>query len=405
MKNLKLLILIIFFIPLKVLALDLPDTYSDKVLIYDLTTDEVLLAKNASLKTNIASLTKIMTTITGILNMDSLDKKITITSDMLAGIYWDASVAGLKVGDVVTNKDLLYASILPSGADATQVIAYETSGGIANFVAKMNSLALELGMTNTHFVNTTGLDIEGHYSTAEDILKLLKFALQNETFKTVFTTREYTLTNGLKVKSTLNTYNRVLNLDLSRIKGSKTGFTKNAGLCMATLTESNNHDIIIITLNAPKAVNGKYYNLLDALTLSEFIDNNFQNLKLFTQGQEITRLKVNNSKEKEYIIYSKTDVYNYVPVDYDVNNLKVEYIGLNDLSYKNKIGEELGIIKYYYNDAEIYEEKVILDTNFNLSILAIIKNNPLYLGTIILIMIVILVLLIYKKKQTKISYS
>lgn len=388
-KILKIFILIVF-IPLNVWAVTLPDTYSDKVLIYDLTTDEVLLSKKAEEQTNIASLTKIMTTITGILNMDSLDKKITITEEMLSGIYWDASVAGLKVGDVVTNLDLLYASILPSGADATQVIAYETSGGIANFVTKMNNLAQELGMTNTHFVNTTGLDIEGHYSTAEDILKLLKFALQNETFKKVFTTREYTLTNGLKVKSTLNTYNRVLNLDLSRIKGSKTGLTDNAGLCMATLTESNNHDIIIITLNAPKAVNGKYYNLLDALNLSEFIDNNFQNLKLFAKDQEITRLKVINAKEKEYTIYSKTDVYKYVPIDYDSNNLKVEYIGVKELSYKNKIGKELGTIKYYYNNAEIYEEKVILDTNFHLSIFEILKNNILYLGIIIFIVIAIL---------------
>lgn len=395
-KILKIFILLVF-IPLNVWAVTLPDTYSDKVLIYDLTTDEVLLSKKAEEQTNIASLTKIMTTITGILNMDSLDKKITITEEMLSGIYWDASVAGLKVGDVVTNLDLLYASILPSGADATQVIAYETSGGIANFVTKMNNLAQELGMTNTHFVNTTGLDIEGHYSTAEDILKLLKFALQNETFKKVFTTREYTLTNGLKVKSTLNTYNRVLNLDLSRIKGSKTGLTDNAGLCMATLTESNNHDIIIITLNAPKAVNGKYYNLLDALNLSEFIDNNFQNLKLFAKDQEITRLKVINAKEKEYTIYSKTDVYKYVPIDYDPNNLKVEYIGVKELSYKNKIGKELGTIKYYYNNAEIYEEKVILDTNFHLSIFEILKNNILYLGIIIFIVIAILTFIIKKK--------
>ena len=92
--------------------------------------------------------------------------------------------------------DLLYASMLPSGADATNSIAILSSGSIESFVEKMNLLVNKLGLTNTHFVNVTGLDINNHYSSADDIRKLLAYSLKNDTFKKIYTTSEYKLSNG-----------------------------------------------------------------------------------------------------------------------------------------------------------------------------------------------------------------
>ena len=200
MKKYYILIFIFLFIPLYVTGLEFPKTNSKIVEIYDLNDQKVLYEVGNKDKISIASLTKIATTITAIENIKNLDEKVTITRDMLNTVSSVASVAGLKVGDKVTYRDLLYASMLPSGADATNSLAILSSGSIDNFVNKMNELVKRIGLDNTHFVNVTGLDTEGHYSTVEEVRKLLEYSLKNDLFKTIYTTRDYTLTNGLNVK-------------------------------------------------------------------------------------------------------------------------------------------------------------------------------------------------------------
>ena len=173
----KLIILFLTFImicPLDIFALEYPEINSKITEIYDLTNKEVVYEIDSNKQASIASLTKIVTTITAIESISNLDEKVTITQDMLDTVRWDASKAGLKAGDKLTYKDLLYASMLPSGADATNSIAILSSGSIDNFVSKMNKLVTKLGLKNTHFVNVTGLDAEGHYSTAEEKKKILQ---------------------------------------------------------------------------------------------------------------------------------------------------------------------------------------------------------------------------------------
>ncbi len=270
----KILLLFVCFFPIGVYALDMPEINSEAAIVYDMDADTVILDKNSDEVRSIASLTKIMTVLTAIENIDDFNASVTITSEMLAGIYWNASVAGLKSGDTVTYMDLLYAAILPSGADATQVLAYAVSGSVDAFVAKMNELALRIGVTNTHYVNTTGLDQDGAYSTAYDQLLILSYALENPIFRTVYTTKNYTLTNGLQVEASVNKYNRALNLDTSKIIGSKTGNTTNAGLCMSALFYHEDHEMLLITLGA-EVIEDVPYNLIDTLTLIDTVNANY----------------------------------------------------------------------------------------------------------------------------------
>ena len=270
----KILLLFVCFFPIGVNALDMPEINSEAAIVYDVNEDTVILEKNSDEVRSIASLTKIMTVLTAIENIDDFNASVTITNEMLAGIYWNASVAGLKPGDTVTYMDLLYAAILPSGADATQVLAYAVSGSVDAFVAKMNELALRIGVTNTHYVNTTGLDQNGAYSTAHDQLFILSYALKNPIFRTVYTTKNYTLSNGLQVEATISKYNEILNLDTSKIIGSKTGNTTNAGLCMSALFYHENHEIILITLGA-EVVEDVPYNLIDTLTLIDNVNESY----------------------------------------------------------------------------------------------------------------------------------
>lgn len=397
----KVIILIIMLLlPISVSALKYPEISSKKAIIYDLTDDKVVYEKNSNDVTSIASLTKIMTTITAIENIKDLDQKVTITANMLNQVRWDASIAGLKVGDVVSYRDLLYASILPSGADATIALAVSTSGSVNNFVTKMNNKAKKLGLTNTHYVNVTGLDATGHKSSASDVLKLLQYCLQNQTFKKIYTTKQYTLSNNLSVYSTINTYNKTMNLDTSRILGSKTGFTLEAGSCISALFNSDDHEYLMVLLNAERTDN-KSYNIIDTLDLIKFIDDNYNNIAIVQKDSVVKTINIKYSSKDTYDIKAYEDVTLYLPIDYNKDLIKIEYDGLDTISSKNKIDDIIGTVKYYYDNNLVKEEEIHLQEKIDFNLLTFIKVNIIQIVITILIIIVIFIIFgkLSKKKK------
>lgn len=395
----KIILIIVLLFPFNACALSLPsDLYSDKVLVYDLTDDSLLLEKKSEESANIASLTKIMTTITAIEKNPDISEPMTITSDVFEGLPWDASVAGLKVGDNLTIEDLLYASILPSGADATQALAIASSGSVSSFVSDMNELAKRIGATNSSFKNVTGLDEEGHKSTASDILKILKYALNNPLFKRIYSTKEYTLTNGQVVRSTVIGYSRNLNLNTDRIIGSKTGYTSKAGLCISALTNINGHEVIIIALGAPPVIR-EAYNVKDALHLISFLDNNYKEMTLINEGDKVIELPVSLSKIDFYNVTSSKKVSKYLPIDYNKDNFKAEYSGKTALKFSSK--GKIGTIKYYYNDELLDEEEVIINTKIELDIVKFIKRYWLLITLMLIGVFVLMRLIKYSRKHKR----
>ena len=395
-KIYSLIITLLILLPINVFSLDYPSINSKIVEVYDINDDKVLYEVDSNKQTSIASLTKIATTITAIENIKNLDEQVTITSNILSTVSSDASKAGLKVGDKVTYRDLLYASMLPSGADATNSIAILSSGSIDNFVAKMNELAKKLKLENTHFVNVTGLDKDGHYSSADDVRKLLNYALKNELFRQIYTTKEYTLSNGLKVKSTVNDkYGK--NNDVSKIIGSKTGFTGNAGYCLSSLSNINGHEMLIIVLNASH-IGNNYYNIVDTVDLINFMNESYKDETLVKKGQLIKKIPVTLSKIDNYKILSTKNVKKYLPKDYDIKNFKIEYKGLNTLSFSNKKGEKIGSVKYYYEGKLIDKEDVILNKEIKMDIIKVLKK---YYYIIIGVILIIAGLITYKIKTKK----
>lgn len=394
-----LFLLILLFIPISVYALDYPSVDSKKVEIYDFTDGKVLYEKSSLETTSIASLTKLATIMTAIDSIDNLDEEVIITRDILNTVSWDASVAGLRAGDKVTYKDLLYAAMLPSGADATNSIAILTSGSIDNYVNKMNEFILKIGLTNTHFVNVTGLDAENHYSTADDIRKLLEYSLKNETFKTLYTTKEYTMSNGKLLKSTLYKYN-ASDEAMNKILGSKTGHTGNAEYCLSSLSNINGHEIIIIVLNA-SSNNGNYYHITDTLSFINFISNNYKDEVLVENNKLIKTLPVYLSKIDKYDIYSDKKIVKYLPSDYDINNLKIKYKGLDELNYRNKKNDKIGTISYYYEDELLYKQDVILNKNIKLDFIKLLKKYSILIISISVILIVGIIIFIKRHKKNK----
>ncbi len=397
MKRYYILIFIFLLIPLYVSGLDYPKTNSKIVEIYDLTDNKVLYEVDSKEKVSIASLTKIATTITAIENIKNLDEKVTITSDMLNTVSFVASVAGLKVGDKVTYRDLLYASMLPSGADATNSLAILSSGSISNFVSKMNELVKRIGLTNTHFVNVTGLDTEGHYSTVEEVRKLLTYALSNDLFKQIYMTRDYTLTNGLKVKSTLYLYNPGNKLDTSSISGSKSGHTKQAGYALSSLSNINGHQMIVIVLKGD--YNGVYYNVKDTLDLIKFLNSNYKDEILVHKDDLIKTIPVKLSKIDNYEVRATRDITKYLPSDYDKDKIKIEYDGREELSFLNKKDTKIGTIRYYYDDELLDSELVNLNADIKMDIIKILLCYWYIVLIIILIIITVIILIIKKRKK------
>ena len=393
------IITLLILLPINVFSLDYPSINSKIVEVYDVNDDKVLYEVDSNKQTSIASLTKIATTITAIENIKNLDEQVTITSNILSTVSSDASKAGLKVGDKVTYRDLLYASMLPSGADATNSLAILISGSIDNYVVKMNELAKKIGLKNTHFVNVTGLDINDHYSTADDVRKLLNYALKNKLFREIYTAKEYTLSNGLKVTSTINSkYGK--NQDVTTILGSKTGYTGNAGYCLSSLSNINGHEMLIIVLNASH-IGNNYYNIVDTLDLIKFMNENYKEETLVKKGQLIKKIPVTLSKIDNYNILSTKDVKKYLPKDYDIKNLKIKYKGLNSLSFSNKKGEKIGTVKYYYEGKLINEEKVILNKEIKMDIIKVLKKYYYIIIGVIILIITLVVSKIKGKKKKK----
>ena len=391
MKKIVLFILCFFTFIINVFALDDPTLYSKNYCLYDLTDDKMIYEKNIQERTNIASLTKIMTTITAIEKINNLDDYVTITSEMLSNIKYDASLAGLKIGDKLTYKDLLYASILPSGADATQALAYSLSGSINNFVNDMNTLAKKIGMENSNFVNVTGLDIDNHYSTVNDLLKMLQYSLKNETFKTIYTTKSYTLSNGLVVDATVKKYNNLMKLDISRITGSKTGYTNKAGLCISSIFESNNHEFIFISTNA-EFIYGNYYNLKDNLNIINFMDKNYNNQTTAKSTDIIKTIPVNFSNIPKYDVHLSKDALTYLPNDYNKDDIKVNYNGKTSITFLDN-NKQIGKVTITYKDNPIYEEDILLkDVKINFYLLVIINLS------IVLFIFKMVKVLFFKKK-------
>lgn len=400
MKKIKIIVLTIcLFIPFLVNALEINDLYSENVIVYNNDENKILYEKNSEDTASIASLTKIMTTLVSIENIKDLNEKVTITERMLSSVPWDASVAGLKVGDVVTYEDLLYASMLPSGADATDSLAISLTGSISSFVEKMNDLAKKLNLTGLKFSNTTGYDASGHYGTAKDILKLLEYALENPTFKKIYETKEYTLSNGLEVSSTINYYNKKYGYDLSFIKGSKTGYTEDAGYCLSTESVIDGVNILTVTLNAPD--DGKARNITDIDTIKDALKENMQKVNIVKEKEVLKELETKNAKEDYVKLRSLKTITRYVEKPFNKNKVKIEYNGEQVIDSTTKPNTKVGTFKIYYNDELIDEMDALTSTTLHFSAFKYIKNNIFYyLG---LILIIVLTRLALKKKPKKLK--
>lgn len=231
--------------------------YSASALLIDLQSRKILFEKESDKKIYPASLTKIMTAIAAIETIGDLQQTVTLQPDKFDSLYEEgASMAGFSPGEEVSAIDLIYGALLPSGAECSIGLADYAAGSESSFIEIMNQKASDYGMTGTHFSNTTGLHDVNHYTTVKDMAILLEHALQNENFRTVFTSFMHSVpaTNlhpeGITFYSTLSPYVDSGEISGGEIEGGKTGFTDEAGLCLASLAKVNGREYVLVTAGA-----------------------------------------------------------------------------------------------------------------------------------------------------------
>ncbi len=328
---------------------DINSTYA---FVIDLNGEQILLDKQSEEQIYPASMTKILTAIVAIESCDDLQAEVLITEEMLAGL-WEASVAGFAVGEKPTVEELLYAVALPSGADAANALAYYIDGSVSQYIERMNHFASSIGMSHSHFMNTTGLHDADHYTTCRDMGTLLEYCIQNPVFVSIFSTKKYTThalayhPDGLELNSTfMNSFND--DFTAPGLIGGKTGYTNPAGLCLGYWAE--NHDMKMVAITAKADIDGHYKHILDMSTILNYFDG-WERKQLITEGDVLKTYTVNT-------VYDPYEVSVTVPDSFvrDIpSDANIQVISNIPDSFSTTLNRQ----EYIYQMAVLQDDKVV----------------------------------------------
>lgn len=236
------------------MAIETPVAYAENIevsaksaVVISADTGEIVYSKNSGTKLPMASTTKIMSTLL-LLESGDLYEPFTVDSE---AIHVEGSSMGLQEGDIVTKYALACGMLLPSGNDSANATAVKVAGSIENFAELMNDRAQKLGLSKTYFVTPSGLEGEGHGSSAEDMAILTAEALKNDIFREICSSPTIKLEFGNPPYTRwLKNTNKLLTM-YEGVYGVKTGFTDEAGRCLVSACERDGKRLICVTLNAP----------------------------------------------------------------------------------------------------------------------------------------------------------
>ena len=344
---------------------NLPDINSRAAVVIDRNSNTIIYGKNEMIRKKMASTTKIMTA-TIVIENGNLNDVVEI-SKKSAGT--GGSRLGLKTGDKITVRDLLYGLMLCSGNDAAVALSEHIGGSVEDFAKLMNNKAKQLNLQNTNFETPHGLDKENHYTTAYELALLSNYALKNETFAKIVGTKTYTVTINGYSKTITNT-NELLG-NLNGVYGIKTGFTNGANRCLVTACKRENLDIICVVLGADT----KNFRTQDSIKLIEYAFKNFEPVNIGEIiNTEFTKWKENNLNNFQIIKGQKQNVsikyndikYNIIPIKKEQKpDIKVDINCTMLLEAPILQNTVIGNISVNINEDCIVNTEIVLDCNIN----------------------------------------
>ncbi len=371
------------------------ETETEIFYIESLDTGTVLFEKNSTQKAAPASLTKIVTAALALKHCEDLNTVITVPEHCIRALDGTgSSLAGIKIGEEITMRSLLYCLMVSSANEAAMIIADYIGGTIADFIGMMNDLAAELGCTNTHFMNPHGLDEPDHYSCASDMAKITKYAMEFPVFNEITATKEYTLpATNKNDERKINTTNFMMRESykeyyLEGAKGIKTGSTTNAGKCVVTTAAQNGYSYIAVAMKAPfydydKDGYDENFAFMDVKAMMEWT---FKNIKLKTvtdPSHIVTVAKVKYAWGVDHVrLVPAEEYFALVPVGVDSKSVLVEPVEGSmpeALEAPVKKGDEVCEAVVKYSGEEIARIKLVAaeDIDFSLILLVFGKLGDL----------------------------
>ena len=352
----------------------------------------VFFERNADQKVFPASTTKIMTTLVTLEN-GNLDDSFTVGDEVLGTTIKFtelSSLMGIKPGETLTLRDLVYGLMLVSGNDAGEAIAKHVAGSVDGFVALMNKKAQEIGMTNTHFNNPHGVHDDNHYTTARDMAKLMAYALKNTDFVKIAATKTYTVPansvrpTDLVLVNTDRLLNAVAGDPVQTVYpyaiGGKTGDTPMAGKCLVAAAEKDGARVII-TMFGDKAemyngdtVTTNLARFVNAAAIFDYVfANGYQSVsaselgfqKSFSTG--VVNANAADLKDGQLTMtaqlgdtlkFPSTLVEN---IKSNAGSITTNMVLTTDAQAPITAGQEMGLVEYKLGEQVIYSAKLVAD--------------------------------------------
>ena len=344
------------------------DVDAESVYLINLDTGKVIYEKDADKKIYPASTTKIMTALLALENIPDLDApqielKLYI-QNALSGT--GASLAGILRGESFSPRELLYASMLPSGNEAAMMLGdYVGDGSLDYFAEMMNERAAELGAANTHFVNASGMHDDDHYTTAYDMYLITKAALENETFRQIVSTRYYYAgedQNGNPLH--WNTTNFLISPGSTYYypyaTGVKTGTTDEAGRCLVSTAEKNGYHYLMVMMGAPQYdSNGEKLeeNMVfkQSIALYDWAFGSFSNKTLIEKDLGVGEVPLKLARGgKDYLLIKSGEVFtDLLPNEIEASSITLELDLPAVVNAPVKEGEQVGTIRLMLAGEEI----------------------------------------------------
>lgn len=333
---------------------------SQHYILYDRSNKSILSEKNAHEKVHPASITKALTLITAIEMIEDkdFDKIIKVDPEIFNGLDPIASLAGFEANEEITLRDAFYGLMLPSGADASRIISHYLSGSPEGLNEYMNQKAKEIGMKNSNFVNTSGLDDENHLSTAYDLALLIDYSLNNDLFREIYESRTYTSSKTKEHPDGIEFVD--LNLEYADkfetpiIKGAKSGYTELAQRSLSSYAQKDKQELIFISIFNPSREDRKGP-VDDAIIAYDRAFNDYKLITAINKNTIFDSLEIKNANDFVYVL--DEDINVYIPKDLDLKDLKVEIKNKPEgLVAPLEAKTALGTLEISYNDKIIYRQ-------------------------------------------------
>lgn len=286
---------------------DAPDISAGAAILLDSNTEKIIYSKNESERMYPASTTKILTAILTIENCN-LDDIVTVPYEAVYSIPSGYSVAALQPGEQLTVEQLLKVMLVHSANDAANVLAYHVSGSIEGFANLMNQKVSELGLTNTHFTNPSGMHDENHYTTTYDLAIIMKYCMKNSTFRNLSGLKYCTIPATNKYEERVfNTTNELLIYDNRNVSSNyyykyaiagKTGYTTQAKNSLVSVSNKDNLELICVVLSVGLYPNNLSAKFIDTKSLFDYGYNNYTVKKLREKNAIATQVEVKNGTKE-----------------------------------------------------------------------------------------------------------